>query len=134
MNWSKVILAGVVAGIAVWLADYVMHGIMLGNTYKEYSTVFSQEEVNPFWFLAIGVAIAITAAILFAKTRNCWAAGWKGGLTFGFFLGLVSFFPSFYNSLVIADFPYYLGWCWGGIHLIEGLIGGSLLGAIYKRT
>ncbi|MDH3525013.1 MAG: hypothetical protein OES32_15640 [Acidobacteriota bacterium] len=132
MNWSKAILAGVVAGIVVNVSDFVMHGLIMGETYTKYPTVFSQEQASPLYFAAISVCIGITAAILFAKTRGSWGAGWQGGATYGFFLGLVAFFPNFYDSLVIADFPYYLSWCWGGITLIGAVIGGAVLGAIYK--
>ncbi len=132
MNWGKLLLAGVVAGVAGWLADFVMHGLILGKTYAKYP-VFTQEAANPFHFLLISICIAIAAAILFAKTRACWAEGVGGGVAFGFFLGLVAFFPPFYNSLVLEGFPYFLVWCWGGTHLIGAVVFGFFLGLIYKK-
>lgn len=134
MNWTRAILAGLAAGVAINLADFVQHVIIMANTYKKYPDVFSQTQVNPLYFLAIALCIAIFAAILFAKTRACWAAGIKGGVTYGFWLGMVSFFSSFYYPLVLDGFPYYLAWCWGGINLIDALIGGAVLGLIYKAT
>ena len=68
------------------------------------------------------------AALLFARTRGSWAAGWKGGLTFGFFLGLVLFFQRFYDPLVIDGYPYYLSWCQGGINMINSLLAGAVPG------
>lgn len=132
MNWGRVTIAGVAAGIVIWLADYVMHVMIMGATYAKYPEVFTQEEASPFWFLLVSVCIALAAAILFAKTRKCWSAGVAGGVAFGFWLGLTAFFGPFYFPLVLLGFPYYLAWCWGGIHLIEGLIGGAVLGALYK--
>ena len=58
--------------------------------------------------------------------------GWKGGLAFGFFLGLVVFFQRFYDPLVIDGFPYYLSWCQGGISMIDSLLAGAVIGAILK--
>jgi len=132
MNWTRILLGAVAAGIATFLADFVMHGLIMGPTYMRYTEVFSQTQANPLWFLAISLCIAFTVALLFARTRSSWAPGWKGGLTYGFFLGLVGFFPGFYNALVIEGFPYFLVWCWGGITLIDGLIAGCVLGAILK--
>ena len=86
-----------------------------------------------FWFLVIALGIAIVAAFLFAKTRDCWAEGIGGGVKYGLFLGLFSFFPQFYNSLIYEGFPYYLNWCWGGITVIEMLILGAVLAAVYKQ-
>jgi hypothetical protein len=72
------------------------------------------------------------AALLFARTRGSWAAGLRGGLTFGFFLGLVIFFQRFYDPLVIDGYPYYLSWCQGGISMIDSLLAGAVVGTIIK--
>lgn len=131
MSWTKALVAGVVAGVVLWLADFVMHGVIMAQTYVKYP-VFTQEQANPFWFLVISICITIPAALIFAKTRECWSAGVAGGATFGFFLGLFSFFPHFYSPLIYEGFPYYLGWCWGGISLIGMVIVGVVLAAVYK--
>jgi hypothetical protein len=133
MNWGRVLTAGVVAGVVVNLVDFVLHGVIMAETYKKYDTVFTQTQANPAYFFAAAIAIGIFVAILFAKTRASWAEGWKGGMTFGLWFGLATFFFNFYSPLVIADFPYYLAWCWGGIGLIDSLVGGSVIGAIIKR-
>ena len=135
MNWKKACLAGVVGGIVLWILGFILHGIIMGGTYMKYTEVFSQEEdpINMIWFLVLAIAIAIVAAIIFAKTRSCWADGVAGGATYGFYLGLFTFFPQFYNSLIIDGFPYYLGWCWGGISMIEMVILGIVLAAVYKQ-
>ena len=134
MNWTRVLAGGVAAGIVINIADYVMHANIMANTYTKYPQVFTQTQANLGWFVLIALCIGIASAILFGKTRGSWAAGWMGGATFGFFLGLVMMFPGFYNSLVIDGFPYYLCWCWGGITMIDSILGGAVLGAIIKRT
>ena len=115
MNWTRVLIAGVVAGIATNVADFVMHGMIMANTYMKYPQVFTQTQAHPAWFTLVALCLSLAAAILFAKTRLSWAAGWMGGATYGFFLGLVGFWTSFYHPLTIDGFPYYLAWCWGGI-------------------
>jgi len=132
MSWSKAVLAGVAAGIATNIVDFVNHGVLLSETYVSMPEVFAQEQANPAYFVAISICTGIAASILFAKTRDSWAAGWTGGATFGFWLGLVAFFGQFIHSLVIEGFPYYLGWCWGGTTLIAAIVGGAVLGAINK--
>lgn len=134
MNWSKTLIGGVVAGIALSVANFILHGKIMAGTYLKYSDVFEQEQANPVYFVVIAVFVAIAAAILFAKTRSCWADGVVGGATFGFFLGLVPFFGYFYNSLVYAGYPYYLGWCQGGIAVIGMVVTGSVLGLMIKKS
>ena len=89
-------------------------------------------DANPAWFLLIAVAICVTAALLFARTRGSWAPGWKGGLSFGLFLGLVIFFQRFFDPLVIDGYPYYLAWCQGGISMIDSLLAGAVMGSMLK--
>ena len=131
MNWTKAIIAGVVGGVVVNIADFVMHGMIMSNTYMSYS-VFAQEEANPAHFFLVAIVIGILSAIFFAKTRGSWPAGIKGGVIFGVSLGCVLFFRSFYNPLVLEGFPYYLSWCWGGITFIDSVIFGAVVGAMYK--
>lgn len=132
MNWTRIGLAGLAAGLVTWISDFVLHGMVMAPTYKRLSQVYSQAQANPAWFLLVAVTLTVMAAILFAKTRGSWAGGWMGGLTFGFFLGLVLFFQRFYDPLVIDGYPYYLAWCQGGINMIDSLLAGAVLGSIIK--
>lgn len=133
MNWGKILVGGVVAGIALNVTEFVLHGVVMASTYEKYS-VFTQEQASPFYFVLVAVCVAIAAAMLFAKSRDCWAAGAKGGAIFGFFLGLVAFFTFFYNPLVLEGYPYFLAWCQGGITLIAMTVVGAVLGLMIKKS
>ncbi len=133
MNWNKSLLIGAVGGVVLWLYNFVMHGMIMRNAYVG-NMVFRQEEGSPLSFLLVEVCIGLAGAFLFVKTRNAWADGPKGGITFGFFMGLVAFFAMFIYPLVINGFPYYLTWCWGGIVMIGWLIYGAVAGLIYKKA
>ena len=135
MNWTRVVLSGVVAGIVMNIVEFVEHGVILADTYKKYSPQpFTATEANPGYFALIAVLTGIAAAILFAKTRQSWADGWKGGVTFAFFGALVSIWANFHQPLVIEGFPYYLAWCWSGSQMIAGLAGGAGLGVMLRRS
>ncbi len=132
MNWTKALLTGVVGGIVVCIYNFLVHGFIMGATYTKYP-VFRQG-ASPIWFFVVAIVVAIPAAVIFAKSRSSWAAGIKGGIIFGFWLGLVSFFAQFYNPLVFSGFPYYLSWCWGGIIIIGWMLFGVIAGLIYKEA
>jgi hypothetical protein len=132
MNWTRALIAGVAGGVVVNIADFIQHGLILGKAYEKYP-VFTQTQANPLHFLAIAVLTGIFAALLFAKTRDSWPDGIKGGLMFGFMLGLVYFFQPFYNNLVLEGFPYHLGWCWGGVNLVDSVLFGAVVSLIYKK-
>jgi len=131
MNWKKVIFTGIVGGVVVWLYNFLMHGLIMAKVYEKYE-IFRQDASQLFFFLAM-VFIAISGALLFAKTRGSWADGLKGGITFGFFAGLIIFFSQFMHVLVFKGFPYHLSWCWGGIELIGWLVFGAVAGLLIKK-
>ncbi len=83
MKWNRIVLAAVIGGIVMWLASFVLHGLVMGGTYVKYPEVFTQEEGNP---------------------------------------------------LVIEGFPYYMGWCWGGINMLVALCLGAALGGLIKKA
>ncbi len=134
MNWTRTLLAGVVGGVALNITDYVNHGLILGSAYTKYPEVFSQEQAKIAWFFGIAILVGIFTAALFGKTRDAWADGLKGGLTFGFWLGMVLFWVPFYSVLVIDGFPYHLAWCHGGSNLIGFLVLGAVLGVMVKKS
>ena len=134
MNWTRTMIAAAVGGVAMWLASFMLHGLIMGNTYMKYPEVFSQEPANPLMFLLIEVLVAFPAAVIFAKTRGSWSPGVVGGLVFGVWLGLVGGFAQHFNPLVMEGFPNYLSWCWFGINIIVSLVLGAVLGAMIKST
>lgn len=132
MNWTRIGIAGVAAGLVTWVADGVQHGGLMAPTYRSLPQVYTQTQANPGWFFLVAVTLSLMAAVLFARTRGSFGAGWRGGLSFGFFLGLILFFQRFYDPLVIDGYPYYLAWCQGGIAMIDSLLAGVVLGSILK--
>jgi len=134
MNWSKIAIGGLVAGIAMNVTEWVLHGVVMRSTYEKYPDVFRQEQSSPLYFVLAAVCVCLAAALLFSKSRSSWAAGVTGGATFGACLGLVAFFTFFYNPLVFDGYPYYLAWCQGTITLIAFVIAGAVLGLVIKKT
>jgi NhaP-type Na+/H+ and K+/H+ antiporter len=134
MSWIKVVLGGIVGGVIATAVSFVLHGMVLGQTYVSLPEVFSQEEGNPVWFLLVSLVVVLVAAALFGKTRSSWAPGWQGGLTFGLGVGLLIGFSNFFFPLVIDGLPYYLAWCWLGVDVVTYGLSGVVLGALIPRS
>ncbi len=131
MQWSKAIIAGAVGGVANAVYSFIMHGLIMGNTYQSRPEVFRQD-TNPVWYPIVAILLGVVAGLFFARSRSAWSAGVKGGVNFGLWLGLVGFAATFYDPLIFAGFPYFLTWCWGAITLIGWLVYGAVAGAMYK--
>ena len=137
MNWGRAIGAGLAAGFVQNIANFVMHGLVLGGMYLD-QPAFVQEPDNMamqiVWYLVIALVLGVVASLLFASSRQSWQPGAKGGLHFGVLLGAVVGFQQFYLTLVVNDFPYHVAWIWLGVDIISFGIGGMVLGAVYKRA
>ncbi len=131
MNLNKALIAGLVGGIVLAVYDFIMHGLIMASTYSKYVAVF-RKDAPMYWFPILAILLAIAAALFFAKSRGSWEAGAKGGMMFGFWIGLLAFLAQFYNPLIFNGFPYFLSWCWGAINLIGWVIAGAVIGAMYK--
>ncbi len=134
MNWTKVILGALVAGIVLSVTGFVTHGLIMAGTYARYDQVFNQEQAPvPFFFL-VSIVILIPASVIFAKTRSAWPAGIGGGAQFGLLVGLTIGFVNFFWPMVFDGFPYYLAWCWLGIDAINYTIAGAVLATVIKSA
>jgi hypothetical protein len=134
MKWSKTLLGGVLGGLALMLVNFLLHGVLMAETYRGYPEVFEQEASpsGPVHFAIISVLITIFLAIVFAKTRSLWARGIAGGLVFGLLVGMTHFFTNFYDTLVYDGFPYYLAWCHGAMDAVAFAAAGAVLGLVLK--
>ena len=47
MNWTRIALAGVAAGIVTWISDFVLHGMVMAPTYQRLSQVYTQTAGQP---------------------------------------------------------------------------------------
>ena len=129
---SKALTAGAVGGVALAVYEWIMHGVIMGNTYANIASF--RQDGNPMWFPIIAILMGLAAGVLFGKTRTMWAHGPKGGATFGMWLGLIGGIGAFYQPLTISGFPYYLSWCWFGITLLGWVVYGAVAGAMYKSA
>lgn len=135
MNWGRAIVAGLVAGVAQNIVNFVLHGLVLGGTYEGEAAFVQEEDPAVFvWFTLVALVIGVVAALFFASSRQSWQAGPRGGLHFGILLGAVVGFQQFYLTLVISDFPYHVAWIWLAVEIISFGVGGMVLGAMVKRT
>lgn len=133
MNWKRVLLAALLGGIAHNLVSFVLHGLIMANTYASLDTVFSQEQASPAWFALISLVVAFFLTVLFQKTRQMWADGPRGGVVFALWVALIVGFNQFFLALVIDGMPYYLVWCWLGMDVISLCSAGAVIGWMIRR-
>ncbi len=133
MKSGKFWLAVLAAGVVVNVYDFVMHGMILGNTYKSMPEVFNQTE-NPTWFIVGDFVAVLVFAWFYDKVYASFGGGTMGGLMYGLYAGVLVSFPTWiFNHLIFAGFPYGMAWQITLLNIIWGVIAGAVLGAIYKK-
>jgi hypothetical protein len=65
---------------------------------------------------------------------SSFGGGPKGGATFGVYAGVLINFPTWiFSHLLVDGFTYGLAWLWTVIGIVWAVIGGAVVGAIYRK-
>jgi len=130
MNWKKIAIATVALTVVWFVMDFVIHGVLLMNLYKESAHFWRpMEEMNPI----IGAACTLVFAFLFTmfyvsvvRPKNL-----STGLKFGIWLGLL-WGVSMGGMYMFMPIPLMLAIGWFSATLVESVVGGVVVGYLTK--
>ena len=127
----------VLAVLAVFVAwsvlDIVIHGVILGQTYKDTAQMWRPENEMKMGLLhVVGFISAVAFVCLYAcfVGRKSVARGIAFGLVFGLGIGV----SMGYGTYAVQPIPYKLALTWFLGTVVEAAVGGLLVGAIVKET
>jgi hypothetical protein len=130
MNVKKTLLAVIVVAVLWWLTDFVIHGMLLMDTYKLTPNLWRpMEEMN----MGLGIAKIILFALLYVLFYSNLVApknvsqGVKFGLWYGLLGGLAM--AGCYLYMPISEG---LALSWFAANLVQSLIAGAAMGWITK--
>lgn len=132
MNIKRFFSASLILFVFIFAYESFVHGHLLyalysqtPNTWRPFAEIKSLVPYN------MGIMIALAFWITFIFTRFFKTGGWKNGLLFGFYVGVLSGIQAAgaYYYLPIS-FSLTLAWFVFGV--IESMLGGFLIGFIYK--
>jgi hypothetical protein len=134
MNWKKFSAAFIAAFIFMFLWGWLFNGVFMKGVYEQTSTLWrGQDEmmIRMPW-LIIGLAILTFAIVLI------FASGFAGGgIAAGIKLGIMLEILAFGARLMmyyLQPFPGKLIAYWTVGGLIEMMVAGAIIGAIYKPS
>ncbi|MDA0991622.1 MAG: hypothetical protein O3A51_12840 [Verrucomicrobia bacterium] len=128
----KKILAAIVAVYVSWsLLDFVIHGILLGPTYKATADLWRPENEMMMGLMSV---VTLVAAICFVGIYHCLCKNRSAatGLPYGVLFGLGVGFSAGYGTFSVMAIPHSLALGWMLAHVVEAAIGGLIIGAILK--
>ena len=142
MDWRKIILVGLAAGIASFVAGSLMYlNPMVADVYASTAADYCAKPMEPFmgWMLLMfagGLVSSILLTLLYSYTEKGLEVkpDWKKGLFFGFLFWVVSGLPAAYNTWLLHSYPDVVV----GIEAFNGLVGllvaGTVIGIAYGKV
>ena len=133
MNIKSFIITVIVAFIAVWATDFLIHAVWLGETYKATEELWRPEEemmaMMPWMFagqFVIGAVFVWIFASFVAEKRSLGKS-----LQFGLAMGTFSAGAQLI-MYVVQPYPGDLVAKWVGAYLVQGLVIGLIVHLVYK--
>ena len=134
MNYSRIVLAGVVATIVDLAYGFLVYGMLIAHEYAPYSAVYrSSEEAQSHLPLGLaGIFIAIlVAAIIYAKGYEG-KSGLVEGARFGLLLGIFVLCYSVGTNYATLNISARLALVQALVAIPEWILVGIAIGLVYK--
>ncbi len=144
MKTKKILISGLVAGLAAFLVGSVLYmNPLVSSIYSQYSNYPCSKPMGLFgglgnWLLLMmvgGLVSTIFLAILYSYTEKGIGikSAWKKGLLFGVLLWLVSKVPTSYYTWLMYTYPDILNLIETFNGLIGGIVAGVVLAVVYEK-
>ncbi len=134
MNIGRLIITIVVAAVAMWVLDFVYHGLLLGEQYAATADAWRPEEEMmarfPFQvicYFVIAIGFSTVWAFGFAPQGH----GMKCGAIYGFFMGLFGT-GGMMMSFVFSPIPDQFVAPWAISGVVMSILVGMLIALVYK--
>lgn len=133
MNIKRFLLATLALFVFIFVYESFIHGFLLQDLYSETPNLWrSYDQMLNFIAFNIVIEVIIALWLTFIFTRFFPQGGVSNGFRFGFYIGVLSAIQAaaayFYLPISLM-----LSGSWFAAYLIESILGGLILGAIYKR-
>jgi magnesium-transporting ATPase (P-type) len=135
MNVKKFWIAVVVVFVLAQLTGYLIHVVMLGPTYESegIKEIFrSMEEMNSKKWIMWVTDLVWVFFFTYIFVKGYENKGLLEGIKYGIYIGLFIPFVFAYQSYVIYPVPYSLAFQWFLYGVIQCVIYGLVVAAIYK--
>ena len=133
MSMIRFALAALAVFVFTFLFDFLVHGVLLQQTYKDLASIWRPEaEMQSLMPLMTLVQALMALVLAFIFTRNFEDKGIGEGARYGFYMGVFLAVPQI-GAYVFMPIPVSLAAAWAGQAIAWGLLAGIILSLIYKE-
>ena len=141
MDFKKIILVGLIAGIASYMVGTILFmNPMAASIYASSAASYCAKPMEPFasWLMLMfagGILSSIFVTVLysFAEKGIGKKTGWKKGMFFGALFWIAAGLPSAYNTWLLHSYPDAMIALEAFNGLIGALTGGIVMGIAYEK-
>jgi len=131
MNVKRYLLASVAVFVTGMVLDQLIHNVILKATYESLKHLWRPDMDSLMWIRPVmGLILSFLLTYIFIKGYE--GQGIMEGVRFGAVMGLFTSIPMAYGTYIIIAIPYPLAFQWFVYGLIEYILFGIVLAAIYK--
>ncbi len=137
INYGRVILGGLVAGVIINIIESVMNGVILAKQWNDAMVAVGQHPVSTKQVIAYmvwGFAIGILTIWLYAAIRPRYGAGPKTAMCAGLYMWGVGFALAMFAPVIMHIFPVGLVMTTLAVEIVEMLVAAVAGAYFYKES
>ncbi|MGB9907408.1 MAG: hypothetical protein ACPLRR_08500 [Candidatus Saccharicenans sp.] len=133
MNGKRFIIASVVVFVAFQVMEFVVNNIIMMSQYESLQNLWRPDMASKMWIMyLVGVLVAFLFTYVFIKGRE--GKGMAEGIRYGLIIWALVAVPMSLWTWVMLPVPFKMSLWWMIFSLIEYIVAGILVAAIYKPT
>ena len=136
MDKKRWLVAGIVVAVVVTVLESVFHGYFMKGIYEATATIWrpyaDMSKLTPYGWLAT-LFVSFILVYIYHRGYEGKGSAVAEGLRFGFWIGLFTAVPMAVWTYIVMPVPFAIAFWWFAIAMIDMLVAGALVGAIYKK-
>ena len=136
MNTKRWLLASVAVFVEMMVLEFLIHGVLLADTYKQTASVWRPEKEMQqlMWIFWLGYLVfAPFFALIYVKGYEKGKPGLGQGIRCGLYVGAMLSVAHSFGWYVILPIPLALAFYWFVAILVEFIVAGAAAGLVYSE-
>jgi len=131
MNWKRFLMASLSVFVVTRAISYLADVVFLNKDYESMQSFWREDTVSKIW-LAYVMALLISVLFTYIFTKGREGKGIPEGIRYGIVIWLFAIVPIYHTLWVFVPISYALILRWTLFGLLQTVVAGILVAAIYK--
>jgi len=133
MNTKKFIIASILVFIVFEILDFIIHGLILKGAYESLASVWRPDMNSLMWIMYV-TALIFSFLFVYIFTKGYEGKSIAEGIRYGLLIGLLMLIVGMFNQYAVYPLPFILVLEWFIFGIIQYIIIGIVVAAVYKPS